>query len=133
MNNYQIHEKKWKDHWESMISYIKDYLKDCLFVQEEHSVGIIRNRRCFKIFGAEQSFKFEDNTKIFIKAENKLTGRLVRVYEFNLLTKKMKRCSQAHIIHNQYNANEIEFLQILKDAVKNYYRPNSIKFITDAF
>jgi len=133
LNARDINDKKWKDHWEAMTSCLKNRLEGCLFLIDEHSIGISRNRKCFQVYGAEESFKFDDNSKVYIKAENKKTGKLVKVYEYLKESKEVKRCSQAHIIHNSYNEEDIKFLKELMDAVVDYYRPNSIKFITDNF
>ena len=129
----EANDKKWEDHWKNMSSYIKERLGECLLVLDQHSVGISKNRRCFQVYGAEQSFKFDHNTKVYIKAENKRTGKFIKVYKYSIEKQELKRCSQAHIIHNNYNEAEIQFLKDLRDAVVDYYRPDSIKFITDNF
>lgn len=129
----EANDKKWDDHWESMRSYLKERLGNCHTVCDMHSLGISKNRRCYQVYGAEQSFKFDDNNRVYIKAENKQTGKFVKVYKYDIETQELKRCSQAHIIHNSYNEAEIQFLKDLRDAVVDYYRPNSIKFITDNF
>jgi len=129
----EINDKKWHDHWEGMTQYIKEHLEGCFYVLDEHSIGISKDRRCFQVYGAEESFKFDNNTKVFIKAENKKTGNFVKVYEYRFVEQEVRRCSQSHIIHNTYNEEELEFLKGLRDAVVGYYRPNSIKFITDNF
>jgi len=133
LNAREINDKKWEDHWESMTSYLRNKFEGCLFLIDEHSIGISRNRRCFQVYGAEESFKFDDNNKVYIKAENKKTGKLIKIYEYLIKSKEVKRCSQAHIIHNSYSEEDIQFLKELRDAVVDYYRPNSIKFITDNF
>ena len=133
MTQREINDKKWQDHWEEMSSYIKAKLKDCLFVLEEHSMGISKNRRCYQVYGAEESFKFDNNTKVFIKAENKKTGKFVKVYEYRFAEKELRKCSQAHLVYNNYNEEEIKFLQDLRDVVIEYYRPNSIKFIINRY
>ena len=133
MTQREINDKKWKDHWENMNAYIKERLEGCLYILDEHSMGIIKNRRSYQVYGAEESFKFDNNTKLFIKAENKRTGKFVKVYEYRIAEQELRRCSQSHIVYNAYNKKEIKFLQELRDAVVDYYRPNSIKFITDNF
>jgi len=129
----EINDKKWHDHWEGMSSYIKGRLGDCLFVLDEHSIGISKDRRCFQVYGAEESFKFDDNTKVSIKAVNLKTRKVIKVYEYHIAKQELKQCSQAHLIHKHYGETSLQFLQDLRDAVVDYYKPNSIKFITDNF
>ena len=127
----EMNDKKWEEHWNGLIDYLRDRLEDCIYLSDEHSVGIHRGRRSFQVYGAKESFKFEDNSKVLIKAENKKTGKFVQVYEYDIYSKEIKRCSQAHLIHNTYKEDDLKFLQDLKKGILDYYRPNSIKFITD--
>ena len=131
----EINYKQWENHWNSMTTYLRDNLlgKDTLIIKDEFSIGVYRNRRCFSVYGAEDSFKFGNNNKVIIKVENKRTGKFVKVFEFLIDTKEIKKCSQAHIIFNSYDAEELKFIRSLCDTVSDYYRPDSIKFITDNF
>jgi len=129
----QKNDNEWKNFSKSIHDHIKNKLTGCFYVIEEFGVGVSKDRRCFQVYGAEESFKFDNNTKVIIKAENKKTGKFVKVYEYLIKEETVRKCSQAHLIHNYYTEDELKFLQDIRDAVVDYYRPNSIKFITDNF
>ena len=129
----EINDKKWQDHWNDMVSYLKNKLGDCLFIIDEHSIGISRDKKFYQIYGAEESFKFSNNNKTILKAMNNKTGKFVKVYEYRKKEEEVRRCSQAHLIYNAYSDEEVQFIKDLRDAMIDFYKPNSIKFIMDNF
>lgn len=129
----ELNEKKWNDMWEEMKSYIQSRVSGCTFDIGTLSLGICKDGVFCQLRGTDKIFKFENNNKMFINAVNKRTGKFVKVYECRIDEKTVHRSKASHIIHNQYNAEEIKIIQDLKDAMVDFYRPNSIKFITDNF
>jgi len=129
----ELNEKKWKDHWEEMTSYIQSRIEGCSYVKDTFSLGICKDGIFCQVRGADKVFKFDNNGRMFVKAINRRSGNFVKVYECLISDRTYKRLSPSHIIHKQYSEKELIFLQDIKNVVLDFYRPNSIKFITDNF
>jgi len=131
MTPREINDKKWEEHWKSMQLYLKNHLPKCLFVIDDHALGIHFNGRCYQIYGATDSYVLEDNRRVIIKAENKKTGKFVKVYDFNKEEKTLKQGSQAYLFYKNANQEQVMFVEELTKNLVNFYKPNSIKFILD--
>jgi len=122
---------KWEEHWKDLTDYLKNKVEGCFFVKNTFAVGISYDGLSYQLRGDDKTFKFDKNNKIFIKAMSKRSGKFTKVYTYLIKEKVSERSRQSHHLHNQFSPKQLKFLQELKNAVTDFYKPNSIKFITD--
>lgn len=122
---------EWENHWKAVQSFLERKLELGLYHFNKHSLGIRYKNRYYLIYGATESALYQENTKLFIKAENKNTGKLNIVFIYDFINKRVTETKLLKTIQKQYTSKELTFLINLKDNILDYYKPNSIKFIMD--